>query len=91
MLDLNEYRKFITTFIPDITDMELYDAINHTEIIYDNISRIKVRGISFTFNSSTYELYEYDYGANPPTGVGVGIYERKDLDDKIDETGYEFP
>lgn len=90
MVDLNNYRKFITPFLDNVSDMELYDAINHTEILDNNVSRIKVRGVSFIFNSSTFELYEYDYGVNKPHNVGIGIYDNKELDDMIEEKKYEF-
>lgn len=90
MLNLTEYKKFMHLIIEDLTDMELYNSINHEEEVDNNIHQIKVRGITFTFNASTYELYEMGYGCNQPE-VGNTIFKNKNLDDKIEETGYEFP
>jgi hypothetical protein len=91
MLNLDDYKKIITPFVPDITDMELYDIINHEESLEDTqIHQINIRGISLIFDSTTFELFEWDFGVNPPNDVGNLIFNNKYLNDLIEETGYEF-
>lgn len=88
--NLNDYKKLVDWYIPNVTDMEIYNAINHTRKINTNKHCIQVRGISFTFNSFNMELLDVDYGANTPQGVGEYLYNNKELDKKIEEKGYEY-
>lgn len=86
--NLNDYKKLVDWYIPDVTDMEIYDAINHETKINNNLHLIQLRGIKFIFNPFNMDLINVDYASNPPNNVG--IFENKELDKKIEEKGYEY-
>ena len=90
MIDLENYKKFILDFIPNLKDNELYNAINHIKELDDGLSIITVRGIQFYYSTFTFSLDHIDYSNNPPLNVGVGLFVNKQLDEKIKNKGYEF-
>lgn len=90
MVDLEDFKKFILEYVPDLKDNELYNAINNITDYDNGLSMISIRGIMFYYSTFTFYLDHVDYGCNPPVNVGVGIYENETMDKLIKKCGYEF-